>query len=40
LIANLINQKGNTGKEAFDKSNKGELVEDRIMNSLIKERVS
>lgn len=40
LIANLINKKGASGKEAFEKTNKGELVEDRIINALVNERVT
>ncbi|CAK72954.1 unnamed protein product (macronuclear) [Paramecium tetraurelia] len=40
LISNLVNKKGTTGKEAFEKVNKGELVDDRIINALIKERIN
>ena len=40
LISNLVNKKGTTGKEAFEKVNKGDLVEDRIVNALIKERIN
>ncbi|CAD8094357.1 unnamed protein product [Paramecium sonneborni] len=40
LISNLINKKGTSGKEAFEKVSKGDLVDDRIVNALIKERVN
>lgn len=36
----MINKKGASGKEAFEKTNKGELVEDRIINALVNERVT
>jgi adenylate kinase len=40
LISNLVNKKGTTGKEAFEKMNKGDLVDDRIINALVKERIN
>ena len=40
LISNLVNKKGSTGKEAFEKVSKGDLVDDRIVNALMKERIN
>ncbi|KAM3139823.1 hypothetical protein pb186bvf_008065 [Paramecium bursaria] len=40
LISNLVNQKGQTGRDAFVKMNKGELVDDQLMSALIKERLN